>query len=85
MNVLKNMEFVFVVGFGLACSAAYVSSPAPAPQPGASVAYADGKMAVVIVSAKRMTAAQKIQSLQEERQQSALLASVGPAEKFDRR
>ncbi len=70
MNVLKNFEALFVVTLGLACAANYAldnaNTAAPAPVVAtASAAAAD--MHVVVVSAKRMSAAEKRQSLIDER------------------
>jgi hypothetical protein len=71
MNVLKNLEAVFVVALGMAVSASYVApalgeSAATAQAQSASIAT-PGKMAVVTVSAKRMSAAEKQRSLEDER------------------
>jgi hypothetical protein len=78
MNVLKNFEALFVVTLGLACAANYVieSEPAQAGKPAAAraaaPAYAGAKdMQVIVVSAKRMTPEQKLQSLLEERKAGA--------------
>lgn len=58
MNVLKNFEAVFVITAALACSAVYsLDRSAPVAN----------DMPTVVVSAKRMSAEQKLQSLQEER------------------
>lgn len=70
MKALKNMEIIFTVAVALACSAAYTSVRHEQQK---TLAVADN-ISVVVVSAKRMTAQEKIQSLAEERQQ-ALLAS----------
>jgi putative ribosome biogenesis GTPase RsgA len=61
MNVLKNFEAVFVVTVALACSAAYSLDRAPVDTNTAAA------MPTVVVSAKRLTAEQKQQSLREER------------------
>jgi hypothetical protein len=72
MNVLKNFEAVFVVALGVAASASLLSRApeqmsAAVPQAqGASVAT-PSKMAVVTVSAKRMSAVEKQRSLEDER------------------
>ena len=66
MSLIKNMEAVFVVTLGLACSATYMlDAQAQSPAASASVATPT-QVAVVTVSAKRMSAAEKLQSLQEE-------------------
>lgn len=80
MNVLKNFEALFVVTLGLACAANYVIDNEPAGQPvtasasavaPATLAYAAAKdTQVIVVSAKRLTAEQKLQSLQDERKVS---------------
>ena len=72
MSLIKNMEAVFVVTLGLACSASYMLDTLPDAQAQSAAVNASvatpGRMAVVTVGAKRMSAAQKLQSLQEERQ-----------------
>ena len=82
MNVLKNMEIIFTVALALACAALYVNATSAtgmrqaAPQErAASVDNTAAPMQVVVVSAKRLTEAEKKQSLIEERQ-AALLASA---------
>lgn len=78
MNVLKNFEALFVVTLGLACAANYVIDSEPAEQPVTARAAAPATLAmaapqdtqVIVVSAKRLTAEQKMQSLQEERKAS---------------
>jgi hypothetical protein len=75
------MEAVFVVTLGLACSAAYMLDALPeaqaqSPLLGTGVAT-PSKMAVVTVSAKRMSPAEKQQSLQDERQLADLHAVAG--------
>lgn len=68
MNVLKNFEAVFVVALGMAVSASYVAQrPADTAQPQSASIATPGKMAVVTVSAKRMSAAEKQRSLEAER------------------
>jgi hypothetical protein len=77
MNVLKNFEAIFVVAFGIAC-AANVAYDAAAPKTEAPVvAAASAKtMPVVVVSAKRLTPAQKVASLVEEQKHAASVASL---------
>ena len=60
MNVLKNFEALFVVTVALACGATYALDQSAAPTH-------DTNMQVVVVSAKRLTPDQKLQSLLEER------------------
>jgi hypothetical protein len=72
MNVLKNFEALFVVTLGLACAANYVldDSTATIAQTQAAVQAATPaaqQMQVVVVSAKRLSAEQKKQSLIAER------------------
>lgn len=82
MNILKNFEALFVMTLGLACAANYVLDSAKDTQAAAPVAVtatapAAQPMSVVVVSAKRLSAAQKQQSLAEERK--AQLASGATA------
>ena len=61
MNIVKNMEAIFVAVVILAGVATYATAkvtPAAAP---AAQTEAASKVATVIVSAKRLTAAQKAQ------------------------
>lgn len=75
MNVLKHMEAIFVATIAtavLAVSATYAPVAMPDAQAGAPVvAGANANMPVVVVSAKRMTADEKLQSLREERKLAA--------------
>lgn len=80
MNVLKNFEALFVVTLGLACAANYVldtdTATAVEAQPiavhAAAPAYAAARdMQVVVVSAKRLSAEQKLQLLNDERKTTA--------------
>ena len=84
MNVLKNFEALFVVTLGLACAANYALDSAPQQQQQAKVATvamaAPANMQVVVVSAKRLSAEQKLQSLVDE--QKAALNTVGTASKM---
>jgi len=63
MNVLKNMEAIFLVSAVLLCAAGYASAnvrSAPVSAPAVKVALADGsQMQIVTVSAKRLSAAEK--------------------------
>ncbi|HEY0060598.1 MAG TPA: hypothetical protein VGC21_00675 [Telluria sp.] len=59
MNIVKNMEAVFVAAFAVAAFATYATADVvPVAKPAAQAAV-DAKMAVVVVSAKRLTAAEK--------------------------
>lgn len=60
MNVLKNFEALFVVSAALTCGAAYALTTQGLPTQ-------DPAMQTVVVSAKRMTPEQKLQSVLEER------------------
>ncbi|WP_432377348.1 hypothetical protein [Duganella sp. P38] len=60
MNVLKNFEALFVVTAALTCGAAYALTHTGATAP-------DANMQTVVVSAKRLTPEQKLQSVLEER------------------
>jgi Flp pilus assembly protein CpaB len=76
VNVLKHMEAVFVVAVSLAGSASYLAANLPQAQaaaPAADVAAiaTPTKMAVVTVSAKRLSTAEK--------QQLSLAARSGAA------
>ncbi|NYE60543.1 hypothetical protein FHW58_001695 [Duganella sp. 1224] len=77
MNVLKNFEAIFVVTVALACAAVYSVETAPV----ATAASASG-MQVVVVSAKRMTQEQKLQSLLEERATTMAADSTVKASKI---
>jgi hypothetical protein len=60
MNTLKNFEALFVVTAALACAATYALETTP-------VQAIDANMQVVVVSAKRLTPVQKLQSALAER------------------
>jgi hypothetical protein len=69
MNLLKNFEALFVITLGLACAATYAVGDTSETQNVAVASYtapAASDMHVVVVSAKRLTAEQKKQSLLEE-------------------
>lgn len=65
MNVLKNMEIIFVAAASLAVATSYATASTPvievpaAAAAVATVAAAPAKMPVVVVAAKRLTAAEK--------------------------
>lgn len=70
MNILKNMEAIFISATIIAGATSFAQADAPkaatlaAPAAVAKAALAtEGKMAVVTVSAKRMSAAEKARSL----------------------
>lgn len=62
MNVLKNFEALFVVSAALTCGAAYAMTS----HSHTAIAQ-DPALQTVVVSAKRMTPEQKLQSVLEER------------------
>ena len=67
MNIAKNMEAIFFAAIALisVTSFATASADAPASHPArASAVAAEGRMQVVIVSAKRLTAAEKAAAAQ---------------------
>lgn len=71
VDILKHMEAAFVVTLGLACAATYVLDTLPQARSGSRAAYSasaptTGPMQVVVVSAKRMSEAEKRQSLRDE-------------------
>lgn len=74
MKTLKNMEAIFTVAVAIACGASYVSFMQPSAARTADVAQA---IPVVVVSAKRMSAEQKAQSLIDERKASASIQTTG--------
>lgn len=62
MKVLKNLEAVFIAAAVIANFAAYASAHVPAVRPAQAspaAVVAQGKMSVVVVKAKRLTAAEK--------------------------
>lgn len=70
MSIVKNFEALFVATLGLACAANYVLDKREAATPVPAVASIAPPVAlntqVVVVSAKRLTADQKRQSLLDE-------------------
>jgi len=84
MNVLKNFEALFVVTLGLACAANYVldeTTASPAPVQASYTAPASKDMQVIVVSAKRLSAEEKKQSLIDEGK-SVLAADTTAASKI---
>lgn len=62
MNIANNMEALFVAAIAAAAFATFATADTPAPaKPGAQVAQiaADTKIATVVISTKRLTAAEK--------------------------
>jgi uncharacterized membrane-anchored protein len=82
MNVLKNFEAVFVVALGVVACAGYLmqtsSEAVAATPPALSTSIATpSKMAIVTVSAKRMSAVEKQRSLEDERRLARQGAPAG--------
>jgi hypothetical protein len=81
MNLLRNFEAVFIVALGMAISASYVvgasGEAAPTPQEISANIATPSKMAVVTISAKRMSAAEKQRSLEDERRLARQDAAAG--------
>ena len=64
MNIAKNMEIIFVAALALASVTTIATAAVPAHRANAAVALhaaSDTNMAVVTITAKRLTAAQKAQ------------------------
>ena len=68
MNILKNMEAVFISAAAIACTSMYLLGSAPVAHAITQTAAPAVPMQVVVVSAKRMTPDEKLQSMLEERQ-----------------
>lgn len=70
MNVLKNFEAVFISAAAIACTGAYLlgAPSTSAPLIDAGTPVAGTPVQVVVVTGKRMTADEKLQSMREERQ-----------------
>lgn len=70
MNALKHMEAIFLVTLSLAGIGSYLAATAPdayaAAAPANTATVAAPAMPVVTVVAKRLTAAEKAQSLRDE-------------------
>ena len=60
MNILKNMEAIFIVAVALSCATAAFAAPASVHAPAAQAAR-NAKVIKVIITGKRLTAAQKAQ------------------------
>ena len=60
MDLLKNVEVVLMLGFGVLCAAAWSGqAPAPASASANAAQVRAQPMAVVVVSAKRLSPAEK--------------------------
>ena len=79
MNALKHMEAIFVVALSVAGIGSYLAATAPdayaAAAPARTATVAAPQMAVVTVVAKRLTAAEKAQSLRDEAAAATIVAS----------
>jgi hypothetical protein len=62
--MFRNMEVVLMLCFGLICAAALLARP-PAKQAHAPLAVEAGKMPVVVVTGKRLSAQEKAQMVQQ--------------------
>ena len=75
MNALKHMEAVFVIALSVAGIGSYLAATSQdasaMPAPSQSTVQAAPRMAVVTVVAKRLTAAEKAESLRNEAEQTA--------------
>lgn len=71
MNILHNVEAVFALAAGMAVGAGVMlpsGSSAPLTPPVQSISVATpGKMAVVVVPARRLTAVEKMRAVENER------------------
>lgn len=64
MNIAKNMEIIFIAALALVSATSLASAAAPAQRSAAAVARQAGSaapMAVVTITGKRLSAAQKAQ------------------------
>ena len=69
MNILRNMEAAFVATAAIACTSAYLLSATPDAQAVSTPMFDAGTpMQVVVITGKRMSADEKLQSMREERQ-----------------
>lgn len=59
MNIAKNMESLFVAAIAAAAFATFATADATAPAKAAPQFSADANIATVVVTAKRLTAAEK--------------------------
>jgi hypothetical protein len=77
MNALKHMEAVFVIALSVAGIGSYLVSTAQVANAApVQTAQTVQKMAVVTVVGRRMTAAEKAQSLREEAAANATLTAL---------
>jgi hypothetical protein len=81
MNILKHMEAVFIAAAVFAVGGSYAVDTLPEAQAKAVVTASTGVQApVVVIKAKRMSAEEKRQSLQAERNAGDTLAAVRSTE-----
>ncbi len=59
MNVLKNMEAIFIVAVALAFSASALAAPATMHAPAQAAASKGNMVQVVVIKAKRLSPAEK--------------------------
>jgi len=59
MNIVKNMEAIFVAALAVAAFTTYATADVAAVAKPAAQTIAEGKIATVVVSTKRLTAAEK--------------------------
>lgn len=65
MNIAKNMEALFIAAIGIVAATSFATAAVPAPQKFASTAAPFvGKMQVVTIVGKRVSAAEKAAALQ---------------------
>lgn len=62
MEMFRNMEVVLMLCFGLIVTAALLASPKPREEPFQANANATGQMPVVVITGKRLSAAEKAHS-----------------------
>ena len=79
MNILNNMEAVFVATAALAVSAMFMPDPIQAAHAQPVVTSASKTMAVVVVKAKRMSAEEKLKSVQLESTSAAATEAASRA------
>lgn len=60
MNIAKNMEAIFIAAVALATFIAYAAAPAPTLRALDSAVAVSGKMAVVVITGKRLSAEEKV-------------------------
>ena len=64
MNIAKNMEAIFFAAIALINVTGFAAASALAGRPAPTAVAAEGKMQVVTISAKRLSAAEKAASAQ---------------------